>query len=148
MRDRAVAVDAHEVEKADTSKPGQVAAPFSGVVSLKVEVGTTIRAGEPVASIEAMKMEAAITAPAGEQMNSMGVRETLARPLGPDTLADADLIFAPAAAVDTAGHRLGWGAGCTARSRALTPGLLYTRCSMIWMCSLMFPMSITTCRSA
>jgi pyruvate carboxylase len=62
VRDHSVAVDAHEVEKADTSVPGQVAAPFSGVVTLKVEVGTAVRAGEPVASIEAMKMEAAITA--------------------------------------------------------------------------------------
>ncbi|GAA4487325.1 pyruvate carboxylase [Microbacterium panaciterrae] len=63
VRDRSVVVDAHEVEKADTSKPGQVAAPFSGVVTLKSEVGDSVRAGEPVASIEAMKMEAAITAP-------------------------------------------------------------------------------------
>ncbi|WP_372967043.1 pyruvate carboxylase [Microbacterium sp.] len=63
VRDRSVAVDVHEVEKADTSVPGQVAAPFSGVVTLKAEVGDAVRAGEPVASIEAMKMEAAITAP-------------------------------------------------------------------------------------
>jgi len=62
VRDRSVAVDAHEVEKADTSVPGQIAAPFSGVVTLKVELGTAVKAGEPVASIEAMKMEAAITA--------------------------------------------------------------------------------------
>ncbi|MGO1920022.1 MAG: pyruvate carboxylase, partial [Microbacterium sp.] len=76
VRDRAVAVDAHEVEKADTSKPGQVAAPFSGVVSLKVEVGTTIRAGEPVASIEAMKMEAAITAPVGGVVERLAIGAT------------------------------------------------------------------------
>ncbi len=63
VRDRSIVVDAHEVEKADTSVPGQVAAPFSGVVTLKAEVGAAVRAGEPVASIEAMKMEAAITAP-------------------------------------------------------------------------------------
>ncbi len=63
VRDRSLAVDAHEVEKADTTQPGQVAAPFSGVVTLKSEVGDPVRAGEPVASIEAMKMEAAITSP-------------------------------------------------------------------------------------
>jgi len=38
-----------------------VAAPFSGVVTVKVAVGDRVEAGQPVASIEAMKMEAAIT---------------------------------------------------------------------------------------
>ncbi len=61
VRDRSIVVAAHEVEKADTTKPGQIAAPFSGVVTLKTEVGAAVKAGEPVASIEAMKMEAAIT---------------------------------------------------------------------------------------
>ncbi|MEG0029134.1 MAG: biotin/lipoyl-containing protein, partial [Aurantimicrobium sp.] len=41
---------------------GHVAAPFAGVVTVKVEAGQTVAAGDPVASIEAMKMEAAITA--------------------------------------------------------------------------------------
>src|SRR5690606_14545083 len=50
VRDRSLAVDVHEVEKADTSKPGQVAAPFSAVVSLKVEARTLVKDGEPVAS--------------------------------------------------------------------------------------------------
>jgi pyruvate carboxylase len=63
VRDRAVSVEARQAEKADTSKPGQVAAPFSGVVTVKAEEGRKVRAGEPVASIEAMKMEAAITTP-------------------------------------------------------------------------------------
>jgi pyruvate carboxylase len=40
-----------------------VAAPFAGVVTLKVAEGDSVAAGQPVASIEAMKMEAAITAP-------------------------------------------------------------------------------------
>ncbi|WP_457098222.1 pyruvate carboxylase [Microbacterium sp. P5_E9] len=62
VRDRSIAVESRQVEKADTSKPGQVAAPFSGVVTLKVAVGDAVVAGQPVASIEAMKMEAAITA--------------------------------------------------------------------------------------
>ncbi|GAA4761847.1 pyruvate carboxylase [Microbacterium gilvum] len=61
-RDRTIAVEVHETEKADTSRPGQVAAPFSGVVTIKVEPGDRVSAGQPVASIEAMKMEAAITA--------------------------------------------------------------------------------------
>jgi len=63
VRDRSIAVDAAPAEKADTSRPGQIAAPFSGVVTLKVAPGTSVRAGEAVASIEAMKMEAAITSP-------------------------------------------------------------------------------------
>jgi len=50
-------------EKADANTPGQVAAPFSGVVTLQVEEGEHVKAGQSVASIEAMKMEAAITSP-------------------------------------------------------------------------------------
>ena len=41
----------------------------------------------------------------------LGVPETMAPPLGVDALARADLIFAPACAVDTDGYRLGWGGG-------------------------------------
>ncbi|GAB3153261.1 pyruvate carboxylase [Microbacterium neimengense] len=63
VRDRSIAVDAAPAEKADTSKAGQIAAPFSGVVTLKAVQGARVRAGEAVASIEAMKMEAAITSP-------------------------------------------------------------------------------------
>ncbi|WP_251449462.1 pyruvate carboxylase [Microbacterium sp. Marseille-Q6648] len=63
VRDRSIEVEARQAEKADTTKPGQVAAPFSGVVTVKSAVGDTVEAGQPVASIEAMKMEAAITAP-------------------------------------------------------------------------------------
>ncbi|ALJ20827.1 pyruvate carboxylase [Microbacterium sp. No. 7] len=63
VRDRSITVEARQAEKADTSRPGQVAAPFSGVVTLKAEVGDRVSAGQPVASIEAMKMEAAITSP-------------------------------------------------------------------------------------
>ena len=61
VRDRSVTVETKAAEKADASKPGQVAAPFSGVVTLKVERGPMVAAGESVATIEAMKMEAAIT---------------------------------------------------------------------------------------
>ncbi|MFC4137426.1 MULTISPECIES: pyruvate carboxylase [unclassified Microbacterium] len=81
VRDRSVVVDAHEAEKADASRPGQVAAPFSGVVTLQVAVGDAVRAGDPVASIEAMKMEAAITATVS------GVVERLA--IGPTQQVDA-----------------------------------------------------------
>ena len=50
-------------EKADTANPGHVAAPFQGAVTVIVEKGEEVEAGQTVATIEAMKMEAAITAP-------------------------------------------------------------------------------------
>ncbi|UCR89804.1 pyruvate carboxylase [Mycetocola spongiae] len=62
IRDRSIAVETAVAEKADPSNPGHVSAPFSGVVTLKGQVGDVVAAGTPVASIEAMKMEAAITA--------------------------------------------------------------------------------------
>ena len=63
VRDRSISVDARQAERADTTVPGQVAAPFSGVVTVTCSIGDAVSAGQPVASIEAMKMEAAITAP-------------------------------------------------------------------------------------
>ena len=62
VRDLSIAVDIKSAEKADSSKPGHVPAPFSGVVTLQVAEGDRVEAGQSVASIEAMKMEAAITA--------------------------------------------------------------------------------------
>jgi pyruvate carboxylase len=62
VRDTSITVDTKAAEKADPTKPGHVAAPFSGVVTLQVAEGDTVEAGQSVASIEAMKMEAAITA--------------------------------------------------------------------------------------
>ncbi|MGB3375912.1 MAG: biotin/lipoyl-containing protein, partial [Microbacterium sp.] len=76
VRDRSIAVDVHEVEKADTSKPGQIAAPFSGAVTLKVEEGAVVKAGDAVASIEAMKMEAAITTPVDGVVDRLAITET------------------------------------------------------------------------
>ncbi|MDP3967409.1 MAG: pyruvate carboxylase [Nocardioides sp.] len=63
IRDRAVSSDVPAQEKADTSTPGHVAAPFDGVVTLVAEEGQQVEAGATVATIEAMKMEASITAP-------------------------------------------------------------------------------------
>lgn len=62
VKDQAVAVSAPVAEKADRTVAGQVAAPFSGTVTVKVAVGDAVAAGQPIATIEAMKMEAAITA--------------------------------------------------------------------------------------
>ncbi|MBC7401578.1 MAG: pyruvate carboxylase, partial [Microbacteriaceae bacterium] len=61
-RDRNITVDSKAAEKADSTVLGQIAAPFSGVVTLQVIEGDTVAVGQSVASIEAMKMEAAITA--------------------------------------------------------------------------------------
>ncbi len=60
-RDLSADVDVRASEKSDPSSPGHVAAPFAGVVSLAVQVGSVVAAGDTVATIEAMKMEAAIT---------------------------------------------------------------------------------------
>lgn len=62
VRDHSVESRVQEVRKADPSQPGQVAAPFAGVVKVSVAVGDEVKAGDPVATIEAMKMEATISA--------------------------------------------------------------------------------------
>ncbi|MGH3211373.1 MAG: biotin/lipoyl-containing protein, partial [Trebonia sp.] len=63
VRDRSVEPDAPAAEKADPSRPGDVAAPFGGSVTPVVRVGDQVAAGDVVAKIEAMKMEASITTP-------------------------------------------------------------------------------------
>ncbi|MGY1838737.1 MULTISPECIES: pyruvate carboxylase [unclassified Modestobacter] len=63
VRDRSVTSEVQPTEKADRTDPGQVAAPFAGVVTLQVGEGDAVEAGAAIATIEAMKMEAAITAP-------------------------------------------------------------------------------------
>ncbi|HKM24136.1 MAG TPA: biotin/lipoyl-containing protein, partial [Corynebacterium sp.] len=62
VRDRSVESVTASAEKADTTNPGHVAAPFAGVVMVTAKVGDEVKAGDPVAVIEAMKMEATITA--------------------------------------------------------------------------------------
>ncbi|GAA3633376.1 pyruvate carboxylase [Kineosporia mesophila] len=63
VRDTKIAAEIPSAEKADPARPGQVAAPFQGVVTLVVAAGDKVAAGDTVATIEAMKMEASITAP-------------------------------------------------------------------------------------
>ena len=76
VRDTSIKVDIKSAEKADTGKPGQVAAPFSGVVTLQVAEGDIVEAGQAVASIEAMKMEAAITTSVGGRVARLAVPAT------------------------------------------------------------------------
>ncbi|GAA4375204.1 pyruvate carboxylase [Nocardioides caricicola] len=78
VRDRSVASEVVAAEKADTSKPGQVAAPFQGVVTILVAEGDTVEAGDTVATIEAMKMEASITAPVGGTVERLALAGTQA----------------------------------------------------------------------
>ncbi|MGI6878453.1 pyruvate carboxylase [Microbacterium sp. gxy059] len=76
VRDRSITVESHQAEKADRSDPAHVAAPFSGVVTLKVQPGDSVEAGHPVASIEAMKMEASINATVTGVVERVAIGET------------------------------------------------------------------------
>jgi len=76
VRDLSIKVDSRSAEKADSTKPGHVAAPFSGVVTLQVEEGAMVEVGQPVASIEAMKMEAAITASVAGTVTRLAIPKT------------------------------------------------------------------------
>ena len=76
VRDLSIAVDSKTAEKADATKPGNIAAPFSGVVTLQVEAGAVVEAGQTVASIEAMKMEAAITTSVSGTVSRLAIPKT------------------------------------------------------------------------
>jgi pyruvate carboxylase len=76
VRDRSVKVETKAAEKADSGRPGHVAAPFSGVVTVKVEEGQSVTAGQAVASIEAMKMEAAITSSVAGVVERIAIAST------------------------------------------------------------------------
>ncbi|MGY1704513.1 pyruvate carboxylase [Geodermatophilus sp. SYSU D00697] len=75
VRDRSIEAAVKAAEKADRSDPRQVAAPFAGVVTLSVEEGDTVEAGQGIATIEAMKMEAAITAPVAGTVTRVAIGE-------------------------------------------------------------------------
>ncbi len=86
VRDRSVSSDAPAQERADANRPSEVGAPFDGVVSVLVEAGDTVEAGQAVATIEAMKMEASITTPVA------GTIERIALD-GPRTVEGGDLVL-------------------------------------------------------
>ncbi len=85
VRDHSIQVAEASAEKADPTIPGHAAAPFTGVVTPKVEVGAEVNAGDPIASIEAMKMEASIAAPISGKIVRLGV-------VGPTPVEGGDLI--------------------------------------------------------
>ncbi|MEA4944026.1 MAG: pyruvate carboxylase subunit B, partial [Propionicimonas sp.] len=73
VRDESVSATVAMAERADPSIPGQIPAPFAGVVTLTVGVGDQITAGQQVATIEAMKMEAAITSPVAGTVTRLAI---------------------------------------------------------------------------
>ena len=86
VRDRSIAAATPAAEKADRGNPDHVAAPFAGVVTLGIDTGATVEAGQTIATIEAMKMEAAITAPKAGTVQRIAVAPT-AHVEGGDLLA-------------------------------------------------------------
>jgi pyruvate carboxylase len=76
VRDRSIASDIPTAEKADRSNPDHIAAPFAGVVTVNVDAGDQVDAGQTIATIEAMKMEAAITAPKAGKVSRVAVSAT------------------------------------------------------------------------
>ncbi|MDA8439176.1 MAG: pyruvate carboxylase [Propionibacterium sp.] len=86
VRDRSIKVQADTAERADSSNPRHIAAPFSGAVTVKVRPGDTIEIGQTIATIEAMKMEAAINSPVAGVIDRVAFIET--RPVeGGDLIA-------------------------------------------------------------
>ena len=86
VRDTSVAADVAATEKADAAQPGQVAAPFQGVVTISVAEGDKVAAGDTVATIEAMKMEASITAPVDGTVERLAIK-------GPQSVEGGDLVL-------------------------------------------------------
>ncbi len=85
VRDHSIQITTSSAEKADSNNPSHAAAPFTGVVTPKVEVGQLVAVGEVIASIEAMKMEASITAPVAGRIVRLGIQ-------GPTPVEGGDLI--------------------------------------------------------
>jgi pyruvate carboxylase len=85
VRDRSVSSDAPTREHVAGSVPGQIGAPFDGVVSVVVSVGDEVSAGGTVATIEAMKMEASITSPIAGTVERVALD-------GPRTVEGGDLV--------------------------------------------------------
>ena len=85
VRDHSIQITTSSAEKADPQNASHAAAPFTGVVTPKVEVGQVVAVGDLIASIEAMKMEASITAPVSGKIVRLGIQ-------GPTPVEGGDLI--------------------------------------------------------
>jgi pyruvate carboxylase len=75
VRDRSVKDTRPGGERAQPDNPAHVAAPFAGAVSLTVQAGDRVEAGQTVATIEAMKMEAPITTSLAGTVERLAVPE-------------------------------------------------------------------------
>lgn len=73
VRDRTLGIETLTAERADLNDPSQIAAPFTGVVTIRVQPGDEVVVGTVVATIEAMKMEASITAPIAGRVGSIAI---------------------------------------------------------------------------
>ncbi len=78
VRDRSVQDTRPRGERAQLDNPAHIAAPFSGAVSLTVQIGDRVEAGQTVATIEAMKMEAPITTSLSGTVERLAVPELAA----------------------------------------------------------------------
>ena len=73
-------------EKA-TDEPGSVGAPMAGVVfEVRVEKGTVVKAGDPLAVMSAMKMETVVSAPVAGKVTNVAVKSG-------DSISAGDLIL-------------------------------------------------------
>ncbi len=86
IRDRSVSSAAPARERADASTPGQIGAPFDGVVSPLRAAGDVVQIGDVVATIEAMKMEASITTPVAGTIERVALD-------GPRSVEGGDLVI-------------------------------------------------------
>ena len=60
VRDESAESTVAEVEKADSSNPGHVAAPFAGAVTVTVKEGDEVKKGDPIAEIDSRTYEATL----------------------------------------------------------------------------------------
>jgi pyruvate carboxylase len=74
VRDRTIQVSAGQVERSDSANPGHVGAPVVGAVTIQVDAGQEVKAGEPLAVIEAMKMESTISAPIAGRVDRVAAK--------------------------------------------------------------------------
>ena len=111
VRDESIADTVPAAEKADRANGDHVAAPFAGVVTVNVEPGAEVSAGQSIATIEAMKMEAAITAPKAGTVERVAVSAT-AQVEGGDLLV----------VISSAGRSEATGGSCSAGRSEATGG--------------------------